>query len=138
MNTTVKVVIDTNVFITIIGKEGKNRWIFDKILNGEWILCLTNDIFLEYWEILEHKTTKLIASNVIDFLVSHPHVLFVNDFFKLNLITADADDNKFCDCCFAASASFIITTDNHFNILKETEFPKIQIFTSEEAAHLYN
>ena len=111
MNTTVKVVIDTNVFITILKKDGKNMWMFDKILNGEWLLCLTNDIFFEYWEILQDKTNELVASNVIDFLISHPHVLFINDFLKLNLIAADADDNKFCDCCFAASANFIVTKD---------------------------
>ncbi len=138
MSTTVKVVIDTNVFITILKKDGKNRWMFDKILNGEWLLCLSNDIFLEYWEILQNKTNELVASNVIDFLISHPHVLFGNNFFRLNLISIDPDDNKFCDCCFAASANFIITTDNHFNVLKEIEFPKIQIFNSEEIKHFYN
>ena len=38
MNTTgEKVVIDTNIFITIFKKDGKNRWMFDKILKGEWI-----------------------------------------------------------------------------------------------------
>lgn len=138
MSTAVRVVIDTNIFITILKKGGKNRWMFDRILSGEWVLCLTNEIFLEYWEILETKTNKTVASNVIDFLISHPHVLFVSDFFKLNLITADADDNKFCDCCFAASAGFIITSDNHFNILKEIEFPKIQVFTSDEIKNYYN
>jgi predicted nucleic acid-binding protein len=51
-----KVVIDTNIFITIFKKDGKNRWMLDKILKGEWILCLTNDIFREYCEILETKT----------------------------------------------------------------------------------
>lgn len=110
---------------------------FDKILNGEWLLCINNDIFLEYWEILQNKTNEQIASNVIDFLISHPYILFVNDFFKLNLIIADADDNKFCDCCFAASADFLITSDNHFNILKEIDFPKIQIFTSDEIKQFY-
>jgi predicted nucleic acid-binding protein len=39
MSTAERVVIDTNVFITIFKKDSENRWMFDKILNGEWILC---------------------------------------------------------------------------------------------------
>ena len=75
-----KVVIDTNIFITILSKKGKNRWMFEKILSGEWILCLTNDIFLEYWEVLEEKTNVNVAGNVIDLLVSHPYIEFVEDY----------------------------------------------------------
>ncbi len=42
MTTTEKVVIDTNVFITIFKKDSVNRWMFEKILKGEWLLCLNN------------------------------------------------------------------------------------------------
>jgi uncharacterized protein len=125
MSITEKVVIDTNVFITIFKKDGENRWMFDKILNGEWILCLNNEIFMEYWELLEDKMTVQIASNIIDFLISHPHILFIENFIRLNLISVDPDDNKFCDCCFSASANFIVSNDKHFDILQDIEFPKI-------------
>jgi len=60
--TGVKVVIDTNVFITIFKKDSKNRWMLDKILNGQWILCITNEIFLEYWEVLDKKNKSSSGS----------------------------------------------------------------------------
>jgi uncharacterized protein len=139
MSITERVVIDTNVFITIFKKDGENRWMFDKILKGEWILCLNHEIFMEYWELLEDKMTVQIASNIIDFLISHPHVLFLENFIRLNLISVDADDNKFCDCCFAASTNFIVSNDKHFNILQNVEFPKnykIQNFTNKKILFL--
>ena len=137
MNIAEKVVIDTNVFITIFKKDGENRWMFDKILNGEWILCLNNEIFMEYWELLENKMTPSIAANIIDFLISHPHILFIENFIRLNLISIDPDDNKFCDCCFAASANFIITMDKHFDTLENIEFPKILTYTTLQIRKYY-
>lgn len=38
MNITEKVAIDTNEFITIFKKDDENRWMFNEILNGDWIL----------------------------------------------------------------------------------------------------
>lgn len=36
----------------------------------------------------------------------------------MGVITADADDNKFCDCAIAADADFVVTEDHHFGPLK--------------------
>ena len=59
MSTTgVRVVIDTNVFITIIGIHSKNRWIFDQILSGELQLSVSNQILWEYEEIINQKTNQ--------------------------------------------------------------------------------
>ncbi|HUM48574.1 MAG TPA: putative toxin-antitoxin system toxin component, PIN family [Chitinophagales bacterium] len=131
-----KVVIDTNVFITIFKKDGKNRWIFKKIFKGEWILCVTNEIFLEYWEVLEEKTNGEVASNIIDFLVAHPYVEFVENYIRLNLIPEDPDDNKFCDCCFSSSAKFLISNDKHFKVLTQIEFPSLPLVSSDEVRML--
>ena len=127
-----RVVIDTNIFITIIKKDGKNRWMFEKIIKGKWILCLTNEIFLEYWEVLEEKTNTEIASNIIDFLVTHPYIKFVENYIRLNLISEDSDDNKFCDCCFSSSAKYLISNDKHFKVLKQIEFPSLPLVSSDE------
>jgi uncharacterized protein len=139
MNTTAeKVVIDTNIFITIFKKDGKNRWMLEKILKGEWILCLTNDIFMEYWEVLERKTNTSVASNIIKFLLSHPYIEFVENYIRLNLIAADPDDNKFCDCCFSASAKYLITIDRHFNVLKNIEFPSLPVISTANIKKVYS
>ena len=46
---------------------------------------------------------------------------------NFHLITADPDDNKFVDCALNAGADFIVTNDRHFNVLKNIDFPKINV-----------
>lgn len=133
-----RVVIDTNVFITILSRKGENRWIFDKIIFGDFVLCITNDILMEYWEVLEAKTTSIIAVNVIDFLVSHPHVHFFVPYIRWNLIKEDADDNKFTDCYLSCNAYYLITNDAHFSSLKKLNFPKVRIATIKELKKIFS
>jgi putative PIN family toxin of toxin-antitoxin system len=134
----VQIVVDTNVFINAIGKISPYRWIFDKIISGEFTLCITNDIFYEYWEVLEEKTTPEIADNIANFLVTIPSVKFIKPFIYWNLILTDEDDNKFVDCAISAGAECIITQDAHFNILKRTSFPSLKVFTPEEFVRIYS
>jgi predicted nucleic acid-binding protein len=51
--------------------------------------------------------------------------------FRYQLFIADAEDNKFADCALNAGADFIVTNDKHFNILKEMDFPKINVVDIE-------
>ena len=44
-----------------------------------------------------------------------------------NLISVDPDDNKFVDCAVAANAKFVVTDDGHFDVLKQIDFPKVNI-----------
>ena len=50
----------------------------------------------------------------------------------MKLITADPDDNKFVDCAFAANADYLVSEDSHFDILKKTSFPKLNLVTLDE------
>ncbi|MCP9763862.1 putative toxin-antitoxin system toxin component, PIN family [Lacihabitans soyangensis] len=132
MSTTAfKVVIDTNIFITIIGKKSPFRWIFDAILDGKLILCVSNSILLEYREILERKNGVEVAENILNFLAVYPFVEKFDIHFNLDLIPEDKDDNKFTDCAFA-SGSILISNDNHFNALSQINFPKITRLTIDE------
>lgn len=132
-----RIVVDTNVFINCIGKTSPLRWLFDSIINGTLNLCISNDIFYEYWEILEEQTKPEVANNVSNFLVTIPSVRFKDPFLKWNLITADEDDNKFVDCAIVAGAEGIITNDAHFNVLKTVPFPKVRVFTPEEFKQIF-
>jgi len=44
----------------------------------------------------------------------------------------DEDDNKFVDCAIAANADYFIAHDKDFNILKQTDFPKINVVDLNE------
>jgi conserved hypothetical protein TIGR00305 len=134
--TALKVVIDTNIFIAIIGKKSQFRWIFDAIIAGNLILCVSNDILLEYREILEQKTGVMVAENVLNFLMVHPFVEKYEIYYDLKLIADDADDNKFCDCAFASGA-LLVTNDGHFNVLTEIGFPQIALMSLSKFSQFY-
>ena len=133
-----QIVVDTNVFINAIGKISPYRWIFDKIISGEFTLCMSNEIFYEYREVLEEQVTPEIADNIANFLVTIPSVKFIQPYINWNLISADEDDNKFADCAINSGAECIITYDAHFNILKRIPFPSVKVFTPEEFLKIYN
>ena len=69
-----------------------------------------------------------MAKNVIDLLLKSKNVEYITPHFKFRLIEADHDDDKFVDCAFAANATFIVSDDSHFEVLKEIQFPKLLVF----------
>jgi len=40
---------------------------------------------------------------------------------------ADPEDDKFVDCAVASNAKFVVTEDNHFDVLADIDFPRIEI-----------
>lgn len=135
--TAVKIVLDTNVFIACIGKVSPYRWIFDGILAGRFTLCISNDILLEYQEVLERKTTPEIAENITNFLAIYPFVEQTEIFYHWQLIQEDPDDNKFVDCAVAANAVCIVSNDKHFRVLEKTGFPAITVMGTEGFEEIY-
>lgn len=127
-----RIVLDTNVLLVSIPRKSPYRIIFDALLNARYRLLLSNEILAEYEEIIALKTSSSIAQNVVNMLLSLSHVERIEVFFKWNLIEADADDNKFSDCAIAGNADFLVTQDRHFNILKETNFPKVTLLKPRE------
>ena len=81
----------------------------------------------EYEEIIAEKTTPNLAKNVVDLIVKSENVVQVNTYYHWNLITADPDDNKFVDCAFAAGATYIVSDDSHFKVLRDITFPQLQV-----------
>jgi uncharacterized protein len=135
--TALKLVIDTNIFIAIIGKKSPFRWIFDCIINGKIRLSVTNEILLEYREVLARKTSEEIAENVIEFLSISPFVEKTEIYFNFQLITNDADDNKFVDCAITINAEYLVSNDKHFQVLKNIDFPKVTVLKLQEFEEKY-
>ena len=76
--------------------------------------------------------TPEIADHIIALLLKSKNVDLIFPQFRLGLIQADPDDNKFVDCAFAANATYIVSNDNHFDILKEIKFPEILVLKLKE------
>ena len=126
------VVIDTNCLLQIISKKSPYRPIWDAFLTGRYDLCVSNEILDEYQEILGQQITPTIAENLVLLILNKSNVRLIEPHFRMELIKTDPDDNKFVDCAFAAGADYLVTEDNHFNILKKTAFPKLKLVTLDE------
>lgn len=126
------VVIDTNCLLQIISRNSPYRPIWDAFLAGKYELCVSNDILEEYQEILEQQITPTVAENIVLLLLNKQNVKFVDPHFRMGLITADPDDNKFVDCAFAANADYLVSEDSHFDILRTTPFPHLNLVTLDE------
>lgn len=126
------VVIDTNCLLQIISKKSPYRPIWDAFLDGRYELCVSNEILDEYQEILGQQITPTIAENIVLLILNKSNVRLVDPHFRMGLITADPDDNKFVDCAFAANADYLVSEDSHFDVLKNISFPKLNLVTLDE------
>lgn len=130
-------VIDTNVLIVAVAKSSPHNWIFQRLLDGDFTLCVTTDILDEYAEILEQFYSPRMAQNIMETLENLPNVTYLTRYYRLNLITQDPDDNKFVDCALFSGSGHIITHDRHFNVLKNIGFPQLQILTADQFKLLF-
>ena len=129
-----KIVLDTNALLQMLGRHSKYHFLYEKFLNEEYWLCVSNEIVHEYEEILEMRASPVVANLFMKVLEFSENVIRKDPFFKLNLIKKDPDDNKFVDCAFASQADYIVTNDAHFLELKQVSFPTIQVKSLDDFA----
>jgi putative PIN family toxin of toxin-antitoxin system len=127
-----KIVLDSNVLLVALPQKSLFRPVFDAICNGRITLAVSNEIMIEYEEVLCRYTTGAIAANVMELLLVKSNVEKIEPFYKWNLITSDADDNKFVDVAVAAHAEYIVTNDRHFNVLNNMKFPYVRHIKAED------
>ncbi len=132
MSKKLKIVLDTNILLVSISSKSKYHWVFAELLNGKYELFVTNEILLEYEEIISNKYNINVAKNVIRTLLYLENVKLITPYFKWNLITNDKDDNKFVDCYIFSNSNYLVTHDKHFAHLKSIKFPKINISNINE------
>ncbi|MFQ5633166.1 MAG: putative toxin-antitoxin system toxin component, PIN family, partial [bacterium] len=104
----------------------------ESLLKGKFFVCVSNSIVLEYEEIVIKLNRKENANKLLSFLAFSPFVIYVSPTFYYHIISADPDDNKFVDCAITVNAEYIVTSDHHFDILKNTDFPNVEIIHPED------
>jgi putative PIN family toxin of toxin-antitoxin system len=123
------VVLDTNALLVAIPKKSSYRPILDALVEGKYNLILSNDILSEYIEILQRKANSTIANNIAEMLLNLETLEKVEVYFDWKLIEKDPDDNKYVDAAIVGGADYIVTNDQHFQILKNIDFPKVNTIT---------
>ena len=122
-----RVVIDCNILVASLSSRSPYHKIYSALVSGKFELVVSQDILLEYEEIIQVKYGMETASSLMALLALLPNVHHVHPYYQWNLIASDPDDNKYCDCAVSGVADFIVTEDNHFNILNGIDFPKISV-----------
>lgn len=121
------IVLDTNCLILSLPEKSPYHQIWQSFLQGAYILCVSNEIMMEYAEIIERFWGKDIADYVLKIIAGSNNTYYATPYFKFGLISQDPDDNKFVDCAIASNARFIVTEDRHFDALKSIDFPRVDV-----------
>jgi putative PIN family toxin of toxin-antitoxin system len=126
-----KIVLDSNVLISAIGKKSENRIIWDSFLKNIFTIVITPSILLEYEEILQQKAAPGASDLVIEIIREIPNVIFRDTYYHWNMISKDEDDNKFFDAAVAEQVDYLVTNDKHFIEAIQKGFPFVKIVSAE-------
>lgn len=114
MGSITKVVIDTNVFISAFGWDGKPEAVLNLMEQRKVVNCITNDIYSELQRVVAYPKLKFpptLQVNILEFVFSWSN--FVKPKETVAVIADDPDDDKFLACAVAANAATIISGDPH-------------------------
>ncbi|MEA3359480.1 MAG: putative toxin-antitoxin system toxin component, PIN family [Thermodesulfobacteriota bacterium] len=120
-----RVVVDTNVYISAIFWGGKPRHIIDLGRDGKIQIFTSEDI---EQEILNKLITKFGLNSgdadkiMVDFSTFTKPIRVSR---RIHVVKDDPDDDKFIECAVECSAEFIVSGDNH--LLKKKKYKGIDI-----------
>jgi len=121
-----RVVLDTNVFISGIFFSGPPSQILKAWANKKFQLVLSQPILDEYQRVSEELSSKFFSidiSQILDFVMIHG--LFVDTQGYSIAVCDDSDDDKFIECALAGNCEIIISGDKH--LLKLSKYQGVAI-----------
>lgn len=135
MGTRLKVVLDTNVYVSALGWRGKEHRIFRKCVAGEVALYLSYEILQEIERVLTYPKFGFTEEERKSFLRLIRQVgRVVMPLEGVHRITDDPSDDKFLTCAIAAEADVIVSGDRH--LLRLGSFRRVRIVSPREFLNL--
>ena len=133
MGKKVKVVFDTNVWISIF-MEKRLRDEFSRV-KEDLTVYISEDIGFEISKVLQYSQVVEILRKIGTGEKDVLRILAVNakkvePKLKLHVVNEDAEDNKILECALAAGADIIVSGDKH--LLKLGKFRKTRILSPRE------
>lgn len=109
-----RVVLDTNVFVSAVFFSGPPHQILKAWRDGKIQLVVSPEILEEYQrvgEIIAKQFPKVDLSPIIDLLAVEAKLVLPPSLPEP--VCADPDDDKFLACALASKTKFVISGDNH-------------------------
>ena len=126
-----KVVLDTNIFISGIFWRGSSNKVILNWREGKFIIVTSLEAVSEIIKVLKDFKIKLSDDMIkewIDLIMRNS--IIVESKEKIEAVKDDPKDNIFIETAVAGNVDYIISQDNH--LLKLKKFRGIKIITPEE------
>ena len=131
-----KIVLDTNVFISGIFFSGPPSQILRAWKNKRLQIILSQDILIEYQRVAESLTLKYPSIDILPIIeLVTVHGQFVDTKNVDITVCEDPDDNKFIECAIASDTKIIVSGDKH--LLKVKGFKGIKVHKPREFVEIY-
>jgi len=126
-----KIVLDSNIFVSSFYWAGNPRKVFDRVTNGLDELYITDEIIKEIISVMSRKKfdTKIEKINEYIKIIESYSIKILSQNIPQN-ISRDKNDNKILQCGIDANVEFIITGDNDLLVIEE--YNKIKILKPNE------
>ena len=131
-----KIILDTNVFISGIFFSGPPSKILKAWQNSRLQIVLSQEILNEYQCVAESLVAKFPAIDIlqiIELMTIHGQLIDVEGFDVS--VCDDPDDNKFMECAIAGNSKIIISGDKH--LLKVSGYQGIKVLKPREFVDSY-
>jgi putative PIN family toxin of toxin-antitoxin system len=127
-----RVVLDCNILVACLSSRSPYHNIYQSFVSGGFDLVVSQDILLEYEELIQLKYGLKTTESFMALIALLPNVYYVHPYYRWHLIHIDPDDNKYCDCAVSGTADFIVTEDRHFNVLQSITYPALSVLSIDE------
>ena len=126
-----KLVLDTNIFISSFFWGGNPRRIMTRIIDGQDILFVSNEILQEVFFVMARPKFNVTRHQIIRFIDSIEEIACrVTSMGIIQGVCRDSDDDKILECAVLGNVDFIVSCDNDLLSLKT--FQGIPILTASE------
>lgn len=126
-----KVLLDTNIFISGIFWRGSSNKVITNWKEGKFTLVTSLEAISEIIKVLKDFKIKLSDDMIkewVDLIVRNSIIVEPKE--KIEAVKDDQKDNIFIETAVAGNVDYIVSQDNH--LLKLKEFRGIKIITPEE------
>jgi putative PIN family toxin of toxin-antitoxin system len=125
-----KIVIDSNVWISALVFGGKPRHIFERAIADGWAIMASEEIFTEIRRVLNVKFTDFLDDFESFQAILQPYTTKVKLGSVKVSVCRDEADNRVIETALIGDATHIITGDR--DLLDLVKYEKITILTPSE------